>query len=83
MARYRTRWVKTDGKGAPVSVCEDAWHAWFVSRPGDAATHPTPMGAFATAAAARDWADRRFPGGEWEPARRAASPLRVATEAAR
>jgi hypothetical protein len=59
----------TADDGSTVTLYRDASGAWYVERPGDhIAYYPLPVGAFATEAAARNWADRRFPGGSWDRA---------------
>jgi hypothetical protein len=48
-----------------VTVYTDATGAWYVGREGDMATDPKPMGAFISRHAAKQWADRHYPGGSW------------------
>lgn len=67
MAGFKRKRCKTADDGSTVTLHRDASGGWYVGRPGDdIAYHPTPMGAFATEVAARNWADRRFPGGSWD-----------------
>ena len=51
--------------GARVTIWRDASHAFYVGKVPDANLARYPMGAFQSLAAARAWADRSFPGGEW------------------
>jgi hypothetical protein len=51
--------------GALVTVWRDTTHAFYVGKVPDANLARYPMGAFRFLEAARAWADRSLPGGEW------------------
>ena len=51
--------------GARVTIWRDASQAFYVGKAPDANLERYPMGAFRSVDAARAWADRSFPGGEW------------------
>ncbi len=52
-------------EGARVTIWRDAHSAFYVGRAPDANLERYPMGAFQSLEAAKAWADRSFPGGEW------------------
>ena len=52
-------------EGAQVTIWRDAHHAFYVGRAPDANLEEYPMGAFQSFEAAKAWADRSFPGGQW------------------
>lgn len=52
-------------EGAVVTIWRDAHHAFYVGRVPDPNLESYPMGAFQSEQAAKSWADRAFPGGDW------------------
>lgn len=76
MAMYQLEEIRRPPDDHEVSLYKDMHDgSWFVGRKGDPALDPVPLGGFASAAAARRWADARFEGGSWQPA--SGPPLRV------
>lgn len=68
MATYQRRASKTDEQGKKVLLLRNVNDgSWFIGRVGDHALDPVPLGAFASAEAARSWADAQFHGGAWQP----------------
>lgn len=52
-------------EGAVVTIWRDAHHAFYAGKEPDPNLESYPMGAFQSEDAAKSWADRAFPGGEW------------------
>lgn len=69
MSHFHPRLEKTADDGSRIVLCLDPHHAWFIERPADRDAGVNPLGGFRSEKAARDWADRTFPGGEWGPFR--------------
>ncbi|MBW2735109.1 MAG: hypothetical protein JRH20_22230 [Deltaproteobacteria bacterium] len=65
MSSFLARLEKKADDESVVKLCVDGHLAWFVERPDDRDPETHPMGAFRNEAAARAWADRHYPGGEW------------------
>lgn len=65
MSHFQRRLEKTADDGSRIVLCLDSHHAWFIERPADRDAGVTPLGGFRSEEAARRWADRSFPGGEW------------------
>jgi hypothetical protein len=65
MAHFKVREQKIADGDVRVTLMQDASGGWFVGCDQSPETHPTPLGAFITREAARSWADRHHPGGEW------------------
>ena len=66
MAHFVEKRRKRAEDGSEVELCLDGHHAWFIRRPVDRDEKSNPLGAFRSEEAARTWADRHFPGGEWK-----------------
>lgn len=65
MSHFRPVSEKTTDDGSHLVISIDGHHAWFLQRPADRDAQANPLGAFQSEQAARAWADREFPGGEW------------------
>ena len=65
MSHFRPISEKTADDGSHLVISIDGHHAWFLQRPADREAQANPLGAFQSQQAARTWADREFPGGEW------------------
>jgi hypothetical protein len=66
VAHFIAREAKQASGGAHVVLLQNRQDgSWFVGSDDDATLHPIPLGAFASRAAARRFADGRFPDGEW------------------
>ena len=52
-------------EGDPVTIYRDIAHAFYVGKKTHGHLDQFPMGAFRSLEAAKRWADREFPGGDW------------------